>query len=103
MNKQEILDSLSEIKPTLQRQGIELIGLFGSYARDEANEQSDIDILIETTESFVQNTDPLKAFTILSNFKMQIEKRLHKKIDLVDKAGLNEIGKQFILKEVLHV
>jgi predicted nucleotidyltransferase len=51
----------------------------------------------------VQNTDPLKAFTILSNFKMQIEKRLHKKIDLVDKAGLNEIGKQFILKEVLHV
>ncbi len=45
MTKAIILDFLSEHKAQLQeRFGIQKIGLFGSYAKNEARENSDIDI-----------------------------------------------------------
>ena len=43
----EILDYLRENKKVfLTVYGVRKIGLFGSYARDEQSDQSDIDILI---------------------------------------------------------
>ncbi len=56
--------------------------LFGSYARAEADSESDIDILVELDYSnhigfgFVQ-------------MQMDLEKILHKKVDLVSAAGLS--------------
>lgn len=47
MTKKHILDYLSIHKPEFQKKyGVEEIGLFGSYARDEAKEDSDIDIFV---------------------------------------------------------
>ncbi len=44
----QILQKLRELKPILlQKYPIRSIGLFGSYARNEANQNSDIDILID--------------------------------------------------------
>lgn len=44
-----ILNKLKDINPSIEKDGIKLLGLFGSYSRDEATRNSDIDILIETT------------------------------------------------------
>ena len=45
MNKQDILQTLkSQQQEYLNRFGVSFIGLFGSFARDEAREDSDIDI-----------------------------------------------------------
>ena len=44
MKKEEILHKLKEIKPLYEKEGLEILGLFGSYAKDTQNEFSDIDI-----------------------------------------------------------
>jgi len=45
---QAILKKLGEHKPELQRKyPVSGIGVFGSYAREEATDQSDIDIVVE--------------------------------------------------------
>ncbi len=47
MTQAELLKKLTDVKSELKQQfGIEEFALFGSYARDEANEDSDVDIAI---------------------------------------------------------
>ena len=52
ITKEQILAYLRELKPQLQKDGIEKIGLFGSYAKDRASIFSDIDIVIATNDEF---------------------------------------------------
>lgn len=60
--------------PLLKEQyGVSAIGFFGSYARDEAKDNSDMDIFVEM---------PPKL-SLLVAVKEQIEKDLHKPVDLV--------------------
>ncbi|MDO8454581.1 MAG: nucleotidyltransferase domain-containing protein [Sulfurimonas sp.] len=54
---------------------VEQIGLFGSFARDEANEESDIDIFV--------NMKP--DLFMLVGLKEKIENDLHKKVDVLAK------------------
>lgn len=48
MTRDELLEKLRELKPWLEAQGIVDVRLFGSYARDEAGPDSDVDLLVET-------------------------------------------------------
>ena len=50
MNREELLTKLRELKPWLEEQGIVNVRLFGSYARDEAGPNSDVDLLVEMTK-----------------------------------------------------
>jgi len=48
ISKDEILIKLREIKPILQRDyAVKEIGLFGSFADDSYDEDSDIDLIVE--------------------------------------------------------
>ena len=48
MNRDDVLDILRTHKPTLaERFGVTELALFGSFARDEATEGSDVDVLVE--------------------------------------------------------
>ena len=74
MTKEEILEKLKENKALLQkRYGVEQIGLFGSYARDEANEESDIDIFVHLREP---------KFRYIAGLWNFLEELYNKKIDL---------------------
>ena len=66
--------------------------LFGSYVRGEANEQSDVDILIELDYS--QSIG-------LGFVEMQLDLQdiLSRKVDLVSERGLSKFIKPFIEKE----
>ena len=47
MNRDEVLDVLREHKATLaQRFGVSELALFGSFARDQATDDSDVDVLV---------------------------------------------------------
>jgi predicted nucleotidyltransferase len=46
-NKEYILSTLKSKRADLSAIGIREVGLFGSYARNEQTEQSDIDILVD--------------------------------------------------------
>ena len=51
MTRDELLAKLRELKPWLEEQGIVNVRLFGSYARDEAGPDSDVDLLVDITKS----------------------------------------------------
>ena len=79
-----------------KRYGISKIGVFGSYIKNEAREDSDLDLLVE----FKHDADiGLLKFVEIENYLSDL---LGVKVDLVEKSSLKpRIGKH-ILKEVIY-
>jgi uncharacterized protein len=56
MNKEIILQKLRDVKPDLQEKyNLTELALFGSYARDEQTEKSDIDIMVKMSTPDFRN------------------------------------------------
>jgi len=105
MTQQELIEKLRTIKPLLREEGITLLGIFGSYARNEQTPQSDVDILydIDDPKEFAKRFGGFGAFTRLEELKDLISKNLNVKVDFVAKKGLNSVSKKFIEKDLMHV
>lgn len=86
--KQRILGQLAAMKPDLfARYQITSMALFGSIARGEIHEESDVDLLVEFSE-----VPDLLTFIDLER---QIEKVLNRNVDLVPARKLRkEIAEQ---------
>ena len=96
MTKETILEFLKENKPLLkERYHVTKIGLFGSYARDEATNESDIDIAVE-----LNSKNSFRSFFSLLYF---LEEHFGKKIDLGIEHSLKPLAKKEILKEIIYV
>ena len=75
--------------------GIERLGLFGSFARNEAGEDSDVDIVISLEKP------NLFTYSIISR---QLETIFGRKVDLVsEKSNLKETFRSNLEKEVIYV
>lgn len=103
LTKEEILLQLKELQPEFEKEHIKLLGLFGSYSRDEAKEDSDIDILIETTPEFLQKYRGFRAFSRLEEFRTVLENKFSKNIDIIDKQGLLQHNNNYILNKAIYV
>ncbi len=96
MTKSFILNFLKTSKTHFNKTyGVTKIGLFGSYARDEQTEDSDIDIAIEI--------DSKNSFRSFFGLKKEIEQKLGKKIDLGIESALKPIAKKHIQKDLIYV
>ncbi len=62
MNRDEILRKLEENRETIRSLGVRRLGIFGSYARDEQREASDMDFLVEFDTKTFDNYMDLKFF-----------------------------------------
>jgi len=62
MTRDEILKKLEENGEVIRGFGVIRIGIFGSYARNEQKEASDIDFLVEFDDATLQNYLNLKDF-----------------------------------------
>ena len=96
-SRHTILAVISTHKPQLASFGVNKIGLFGSYVRNEQNPQSDIDFLVDF--------EPDKeTFDNLMNLYDYLEKLfIDEKIEVVTINGLSPYIGQYILKEVNYV
>ena len=47
MRRSEVIDRLKQAEPAIRELGASALYLFGSYARDEATTDSDIDVFID--------------------------------------------------------
>ena len=103
LTKDIIINILRELQPSFQKEGVNLLGFFGSYSRDEAKKDSDIDILIETTPKFLKNNIGLKAFSKLNELKLILINKFEKNIDIVDKQGLLDHQNTYILNKAIYV
>ncbi|MHA0858503.1 nucleotidyltransferase family protein [Paenibacillus sp. CMAA1364] len=92
MKREEIGNILKDQKEILLEQYfVGKIGIFGSYAREEQTETSDIDILVE----FIRPV----GFEFLE-LKDYLESIFNKPVDLVTENALKPYMKQEILSEV---
>ena len=103
--KNIILNKIATLKTELQKDGIDIIGIFGSYARGDYRENSDVDILyrLQNPQKFAKEHNGWGAFTKLVEVKEYISNKLDKKVDFVSKDSLNKVGKKFILRDLEYV
>jgi len=77
-----------QIVPILLKYGVKRAALFGSYARGDYDEKSDVDILIEP---------PAGMGLEFIGLKLHLEDTLHKRVDLVSYNGISKYLKKYIL------
>jgi len=95
MTKTDILCFLREKKLFLKQQfSIDSIGLFGSYARDEATQDSDIDLAIKTSKKSFSNRYKLKEY---------LENEFQKPVDIGYFDSLRTYIKNEIKNEIIYV
>jgi predicted nucleotidyltransferase len=97
MDKNQILYILKSQKDYLQqRYGIEVIGVFGSVARGENNENSDIDILYKFKDKKLSLFEYMQLLS-------ELEEKFHTKVDLVREDKIKPFLKEYIQKDIINV
>ncbi|NOX34470.1 MAG: toxin-antitoxin system toxin subunit [Deltaproteobacteria bacterium] len=82
LSKNEIISLITAEKAFLKEKfGVLNIGLFGSYAKDQQNLDSDIDFLVEFSEP---------RFDWIVSLQIYMEKKFEKKIEIVRKRNLSK-------------
>ena len=94
IDKTNILNYLKEHYSEFKNKyNVEKIGLFGSYARDEASENSDIDIFVKMKPSL---------FDMVA-IKEQIENDLNRKVDIIrEHKNIKPIFLKMIQKDLIY-
>jgi hypothetical protein len=94
MDNKDLKKKLKDLKPILEKNyKVKSIGLFGSFARNEANENSDVDILVQFSEDIGWEFIDLKRF---------LEESLEREVDLVTVEALKSELKEEILRDVIY-
>ncbi len=92
-DKNTILKTLAEHSRQLEGYGVKQIGLFGSYVRNEATHNSDIDLLVDMHKD-------RKTFRNFMSLNYFLEELLHNKVELVTMQSLSPYIGPHILKTV---
>ena len=96
MRREEAIAVLRGYLPTIRRDfGVRRIALFGSTARDEAREDSDLDLLVE-----FDITPTLDEFVGLKYF---LEDHIGRKVDLVTPDALKPRMRPAVEREAVNV
>ena len=85
----------TDIIKTLKPYHPSKIGVFGSYARSEAEKDSDIDILLKTDKKI--------NLLELVELERELSNILGIKVDLVTENSINKHLKPYIQKEVTYI
>jgi len=94
--KKEIVDFLIKNKDSFQQEfTVRRIGLFGSYARDEAIDESDIDIVVELEKA---------DMFYLIGIKLALEEKFGRRVDVVRiRKPMNMSLRRRIEKDAIYV
>lgn len=96
MHRKEIIDRLLAHEQELQARGVESLALFGSVARGDATQASDVDVLVELNR-------PMSLFG-LSDLKHLLEEILGvENVDLIARDGIHPALRDVILEEAIDV
>lgn len=83
---------IEEIKNYCKENGIKYLGIFGSYARGDFKEGSDVDILVRVEEN--------KTLLDIVRMERELSKILGKKVDLLTEDSISKYIRDSVKKEV---
>ena len=95
MRRDEVLKVLESHMAEFQRFGVTSLRLFGSVARDEASDDSDVDLLV--------GFDKSPGFSSFMKLRILLEDLLDAEVDLVTENGLRDRVRPYIEKEAIRV
>jgi uncharacterized protein len=92
----ESVESVRErVVPALRRHGVVRAGMFGSIARGDYREDSDVDVLVEFEHG--------KSLFDLVELQFELEEILGRKADVVTYAGLHRRIRDRVLREQVQL
>ncbi len=92
----EIKSILAEAKPELQKKyPLSELGIFGSYARGDADENSDIDVLVDFD-------GPLGLMKYIG-LSHELQRLFNLKVDVVSKGGIKPKYWVYVSKNLIYV
>ena len=99
MNVAELLaEKRDAIKAVCTKHGAFDIRVFGSVARGDFDDTSDIDILIKLDSSGFEG---MQYFRVLEELTEELEGLLERRVDVVDEKGLREKIRAAVLEEAI--
>jgi hypothetical protein len=103
MQREVVIDKLKSIKSKYQQDGFNIIALFGSYATNSQNNSSDIDLLYEVDNSFLEKYKGFKSVSKVLQIQEELSSLFHAKVDLTSPSGLNQRIKEEIISKAIYV
>ncbi len=94
LTRGEILEKLASERALLEQYGVRSLSLFGSVARGEAGEHSDVDLLVEFSQ-------PIGIFQFV-RLKRALEAVLGRPVDLATPSSLKPQLRDRILREAIR-
>jgi len=100
LSRQEIIEKLrdTQLQNYLKNKGIEHLSLFGSYARDEAKSDSDLDLLIQ-----LQDGSRVWLLTLWAIEQELLKNIPVSKIDFVSNKYVHPMIRDYIEKDVISI
>ncbi|MDR0327728.1 MAG: nucleotidyltransferase domain-containing protein [Planctomycetaceae bacterium] len=95
LTREDILQILRDNKERFaEKYGVTKLGLFGSFARNEATEESDVDVCVEMPPNF---------FSVAA-VREELESSFRRSVDIVRlREELRELFKQRLQRETMYV
>lgn len=97
MSNEEKIKQISEkATPVFEKYGLKYAGVFGSYARGQSRDDSDIDILIKKGS---------KSLSLLDfvGMKNELSEIFNKKVDIVSEMAIIPYFKEYIFKDLRSI
>lgn len=97
MKREVALAKLRPLEQRLRRQGVSALYLFGSTARDQADDASDIDLIFDY--------DPGSTFDLFdqAGVYLDIKDALGREVDLVSRRAMRPAFKDRVAPELVQV
>jgi len=95
MTVNQIDEYKDTIVPILLKNDVDRAGIFGSFARNEADEDSDIDILVRFKRR--------KGLFDLARLELELEKEAQRKVEVITYDSITPLIKERILKEEVKI
>jgi predicted nucleotidyltransferase len=80
-----------KVAPILRRLGVRRASVFGSLARGEGGEKSDVDLLVEL--------EPGRSLLDLAELKVELEEVLGMRVDVITYDSLHPLLRDRVLRE----
>lgn len=92
MQADDIKRYREKVEPIAKKLGVSYLAVFGSFARGDYNERSDVDVLVDF--------DGPVTFDGYFDLEFALEKLFGRKVDLITRGGLSKYVSPYIQNEV---